>query len=280
MNRRTFSALLAAAVCPLTRADEAAGRTLDFKIAGTFGDAGEADIQAVLKSAAESIWKHCPATTWEVPGFFVFHREESPITLFDHTKDGRISIGLTTKGKYWAQFAYQFSHEFCHALAGHSNDWRKPWLLDKKANHWLEESLCETASLFALRAMGKSWESQAPYPNWKGYGKSLAGYAAERIQSTRDTLAPGYSFTTWFRQNEAAMRANPTLRDKNNVVALELLPLFEATPAGWESIPFYNLTTNRDTEKSLARNFTDWSASAPARHRAFIAKLAAVFEVN
>ena len=35
--------------------------------------------------------------------------------------------GLAVEGTYWAQFAYQFGHEFCHALAGHCNDWKLCW---------------------------------------------------------------------------------------------------------------------------------------------------------
>ena len=39
----------------------------------------------------------------------------------------------------------------------------------RHANSWLEESLCETASLFTLRAMSRSWSIAPPYPAWKNY---------------------------------------------------------------------------------------------------------------
>lgn len=273
-TRRQFVALLLAAT---SRAAETGGRTLDFRIGDDFGKASAADITAVLRSAADTIWKHCPNTRWEVPGFFIFHSETAPITLFDHRADGRIAIGLTSQGTLWSQFAYQFSHEFCHALAGHSNDWRKPWIKASKANHWLEESLCETASLFAMRAMSKSWQTAPPYPNWKSYSASLANYVAERIEKVATDKGEGFVFAKWFAENEPAMRENSTLREKNNIVAVELLPLFEANPAGWEAITFYNLGDNRDGKKTLARQFADWSAAAPATQREFIAKLAAVF---
>lgn len=182
-SRREVCAFLAATASTASWAQvpESAGRRLDFRIGDDFGGASAADITAVLRSAGDAIWKHCQNTKWSVPGFFIFHSAESPITVFDHRADGRIAIGLTSQGTLWSQFAYQFSHEFCHALAGHADDWRSTWIRAKKANHWLEESFCETASLFAMRVMAQSWRTDAPYPNWKSYAESLAGYVADRL---------------------------------------------------------------------------------------------------
>lgn len=275
ISRRTFAVTIGAAFMPFagTRAAENAGRKLDFKIGGGF-EAGAADIRAVLNSAADSIWQHCPNTRWEVPGFFIYHNADYPIALNDHGPDGRIRIGLTTKGTYWSQFAYQFAHEFGHALAGHSNDWQKLNIRDERPNHWLEESLCETASLFALRAMGKSWQTKPPYPNWKSYAVHLAKYADDRMQKTSVVK----SFADWFRENEPSMRANSTRREKNNVVALQLLPLFEAEPTGWEALTFYNLC-KPDPKRTLAAQFAAWRSDTPQTQHAFIGKLASTFGI-
>jgi hypothetical protein len=272
-HRQFIVAAALAALCRRAQA-EAAGRNLDFQIGTGFGDASVADIKAVVRSAAESIWKHCPNTRWEVTGFHIYHNAEYPICLDDHRADGRIAIGLTTQGTYWSQFAYQFSHEFCHALAGHSNDWRKLPRGGRKANHWLEESFCETASLFALRAMGKSWQTEPPYSNWKSYAGSLTEYAQERLD--KSAVPAGQTFTAWFRENEAAMREKSCLRDKNNIVARQLLPLFEAHPDGWESVTFFNLGL-RDREQSLRARLADWTANSPPAQRAFLRDVAAVF---
>ena len=72
------------------------------------------------------------------------------------------------------------------------------------------------------------------------------------------------------------MRQTSTLNEKICVVAAQLLPLFEAEPAGWEAVTSMNLT-NRDPDRTLAAHFADWTAVAPAAQRGFIAKLAAVF---
>ena len=283
MNRRTFTALLlsgapCAALAQAQQAPAMAGRKLDFRIGDDF-KAAQADIIAVLRSAGESIWQHCPNTRWEVPGFFIFHSTESPITVFDHRADGRIAIGLTSQGNLWSQFAYQFSHEFCHALAGHSNDWKKTWTKGRKANHWLEESLCETASLFAMRTMSESWKTKPPYPNWKSYSEALKTYASDRITAASAGLPAGTTFIDWLKANEASMREKSTLREKNNVVAIQLLPLFEAEPTGWEAVTFFNLT-KRAPENTLAGHLAEWSAAAPLAQRPFIAKLAATLGVK
>ncbi|MDB6169260.1 MAG: hypothetical protein JWM88_2124 [Verrucomicrobia bacterium] len=187
-----------------------------------------------------------------------------------------MAIGLTTTGNHWSQFAYQFAHEFCHALAGHTNDFTQLWTRGRKANLWLEESFCETASLFSMRAMAERWKTAPPYRNWKAYADELAKYARDRSEAAAITLPSGAPFLDWFRQNEASMREKATLREKNNVVAGQLLPLFEAQPTGWEAITFLNLG-RRDPEESLATRFAEWSAAAPATQLAFIGKVAAVF---
>ena len=280
-SRREACTLLAAtaATAAWAQVPEPAGRKLDFRIGDDFGGANAADITAVLRSAGDAIWKHCPNTKWNVPGFFIFHSAEHPITVFDHRADGRIAIGLATQGTLWSQFAYQFSHEFCHALAGHADDWRSTWIRAKKANHWLEESFCETASLFAMRAMAQSWRTNAPYPNWKSYAESLASYVADRLSAVAKGKGPDFAFAGWFRENEPAMRENSTNREKNNVVAVALLPLFEAEPAGWEAMAFFNRCENRDPAKTLARHIADWAAAAPEKQRTFIKRVGAIFGV-
>src|ERR1044071_7616736 len=116
ITRRSMIAIMIGGICdcassqPPTDAD----RNIALRIQGEFGGASEADIKEVLLSAATSIWAHCPHTRWETPGFFIYPTSDAPITLYDHRPDGRIAIGLTSQGNHWAQFAFQFAHEFCH----------------------------------------------------------------------------------------------------------------------------------------------------------------------
>jgi hypothetical protein len=283
ISRRQLNLLLMTAPIVLAMRPDAphgiAGRRLDFQVDQEF-EAGVEDIAAVLRSAAESIWQHCRYSRWEVPGFYIFPSDDTPITHYDRRHDGRVVIGLSAGRRRWAQFAYQFSHEFCHALAGHSNEWRRLWRRRQSANDWLEESICETASLFALRAMAERWKTQPPIPNWRDDSISFSDYAADRINRARLSGPPDQRFRDWLRENEPEMRQNSILRAKNNVVALRMLPLFEAQPAGWEAITSLNLTPNRDPNKRLAVHFADWRAVALAEQKPFITRLAALFEID
>jgi hypothetical protein len=279
IRRRRFLRLAVAAMpACLAKGGEAggAGRALDFKVTGDFGKAPPADIRAVLHSAAGEIWKHCPNTRWQTRGFFIFPNEGSPITLFDHTADQRVAIGLNCRDTFWAQYAYQFAHEFLHALAGHSNDWRKPVLRGRKPNHWLEEALCETASLFALRAMAELWKTKPPYPNWKSFAAALLAYADERMGATRKDFPDDEDFHPWFRREEESLRGNATQRAKNNRIALRLLPLFEKEPAGWEAMTFFNLG-ERGPDATLAEHFRVWQSQTPEKLRPPVAKIAGCF---
>ena len=251
---------------------------LRVKMAG-FGDAGEADIKAVLRSAAGEIWKHCSDTRFEQPGFEIYHSNQCPITLFNPTGDGYIAIGLAVEGRLWARFSFQFAHEFTHALMDHSNDSRKLWHNAGHANMWLEECICETASLFTLRAMGRTWKTNPPYPNWKDYAPSLAKYAKERMDDPKHRLPAGTTFAAWFAAEEPGLRKACGQREKNTVIAQQLLPLFEAEPSGWEAVTWLKLCS-RDTEKTLAKHLSEWHANAPAAQRPFIDRVAAVFSVK
>jgi len=245
---------------------------------GGFGGATEDDIKAVLRSAADEIWQHCPDTRFAPPGFEIYHNSKYPITHYELSGDGYIVIGLAVEGNLWARFAFQFAHEFAHALMDHSNDAKKLWHQPEHANQWLEESLCETASLFCLRAMAKTWESKPPYPNWKSYAPALDDYAIRRLAEPAHRLPEGQAFGAWFAAGESEMRKKWT-REKNTVIARQLLPLFEAEPSGWDALPSLKLGS-RDVDKTLAKHLAEWHTNAPAERRAFIVRLAAVFGVK
>lgn len=239
-----------------------------------WGNAGEEDIKAVLHSAASAIYKHCLNT--RIDPMLVHRRFDYPQANHDRDSSGRIVIGLQTGDKYWAQYAYQFSHEFCHVLAGHSNDWRKKWRSLDTPHLWFEECLCEVASLFTLRSMGQSWGIDPPYPNWKSYAPSLKKYAQERINDPENMLPAGDSFYAWFKKHENELRHKWKQRDKNTIVAKQLLPLFEAYPEAWESVTYINLVS-RDQNLSFYEFLCNWKKVSPKNHQDFIDKIFVVF---
>ena len=241
---------------------------------GGWGSAKVREIRAIALSAAGEIARHCPRT--RIGGIVVYHRDDHPQTAWERTADGTIAVGLAARDRQCAQIAFQFAHEFCHVLAGHSNGQRGGLRAEGRPNLWLEESLAETASIFVLRAMARSWERSAPFRDWRSYAPEFSSYAADRMRGAGG--APPSDFVRWFRANEPAMRRNAELRDRNAVVALRLLPLFEAEPRAWEAVTFMNLGT-QDRRQSLDVFLADWRRNCPPVLQPFVVKIAGVFGI-
>lgn len=231
-------------------------------------------IIAVINSAAQTIWENCPDTRMDE--IFVHRRNDHPQANFERNTSGQIVVGLHVGGLDWAKFAFQFAHEFCHLLTGNSNSQNGIWKDLTHKNKWLEEAICETASLFALRSMATRWQHNAPYPQWRPYGKSLLKYARDRMDKREHRLPRNVSFIEWFRSNELSLRADSIIRDKNCIIASQLLPHFEAHPAGWESMTFFN-RIQPDQDRALSAHFEEWRKACPQVQREFVSQLESVF---
>jgi hypothetical protein len=252
-------------------------RSINIRVqAGGFGVASAADITAVLQSTAEELCRYWPRT--QLPRIDVYHRADHPQTDSRRAAGNRIAIGLTARDTHWAQYSFQFAHEYCHALINYSNDERGLRRDRRYANLWLEESLCETASLFTLRALSRSWLVAPPYAALRDYAPWFSAYAQERLALPEHHLPAETSFVVWFRANESALRQDSTRRDRNTIVAAQLLPIFEKEPRGWGALAFFNSGANPN--QSLSQQFNKWRSGCPRELQRFVTKLAAVFEVE
>jgi hypothetical protein len=250
-------------------------KPLDIRIqANAFGRASPAEITAVLNSAASEIWRYCTRT--QIAGIDVYYRPDHPQTDFKRKASGRIAIGLSAHDTHWAQYSFQFAHEFCHALVNFSNNPNQLVRYPRHANLWLEESFCETASLFSLRAMGRSWQVDPPYPAWRTYAPWLNDYAAKRFVLPEHQLPAETPFLVWFRQKEPALRQNPDMRDTNTIIALQFLPIFEAEPHDWQAVAYLDRGLHNLNE-SLEQRFFTWRSECPADLRPFVSRLATIF---
>ena len=250
-------------------------RSISIRVqAGGFGGASTADITAVLQSAAGELCRYWPRT--QIPRIDVYHRADHPQTDLRRAAGNQIAVGLTARDNHWAQYSFQFAHEFCHALANYSNCARPLVRYPHHGNLWLEESLCETASLFALRAMARSWQTNPPHPAWREYAVWLDSYAKERLAPAKNRLPPGTQFSVWFRENQSVLRRSPTERSRNTIIAAQLLPIFEAEPRGWEALVFLN-SPSTDPKSSLTQYLAQWRSRCPQELRSFVTKVKAVF---
>lgn len=271
MNRRAAIAALAASVVPLP-ADESqtpAERSLPtFRISDADWDgASVKDIGAVLNSAARVLWRQFPDRKLEP--FVVMRGHSGPIVNFQRNLRGEIVMQLDTGGTYWCQYAYQFAHEFCHILAGFDNDY--------SGNLWLEETFCETASLYVLRHMAQEWKTKPPYPHWKDFSSALEKYFGDVVAS-REKIAPN-SLASYFARHAETLRQKPAERALNGAMAVVLLDMLERSPEHWESVAWMNSAPSPPGE-TLDQYFAKWMNAVPQRHKVFVADLRKQFGID
>ncbi|MEZ6139035.1 MAG: hypothetical protein R3B84_00555 [Zavarzinella sp.] len=238
-----------------------------FRVDAEGFNAPEENIKALCSSAGITIWQYC--TDVEADKFVVIRGRKGP--YFSHIKNDRkeLVIQLDTEGTYWSQYAYQFAHEFCHLLCGHAN--KDPRLL------WFEETLAETASLFAMRRMAQTWEKKPPYSNWKEYRHSLRQYT-DRVMLTRTEQFELYELGLgkYFQKHQAELLKVATNRERNGAMAQVLLPLFENQPEQWQALHWLNKTPI-DPKETFEQHLGTWHKTAPMKHRPFIAKIAKMY---
>ena len=245
-------------------------QSLKIKINPENFNASRADIEAVCRSAGDQLLKQMegvPTLTVQVS-----RGHHGPIALFKRGKEGEYLVKLATEKTFWAQYAYQFSHEICHVLCGYENDYR--------GNLWFEESLCETASLYCLRAMSREWRTTPPYGNWRSYSPALSDYA-DNIQKGRDDYIEilRIGLPAYYRKHAAHLSGNPTDRKKNGAIALVLLTLLERSPEHWNAIRWLNSSPSPEGETFL-QYLTKWHRAAPKEHTDFIEATASLFGIS
>jgi hypothetical protein len=224
------------------------------------------DVEKVLESAAGELWPHFPGR--QLAPIEVAPKG-GPIVLFQRGPKGEYRVRLNTGDRLWSQIAYQFAHEFCHILCNYD---------EKHApTKWFEESLCETASLFALRRMAETWQTRPPYPNWKSYAPHLASYATERLKNA--ALPKDKAFPQWYRENAEAFRASAADRPRNTLVAAVLLPLFERQPQAWGAVTYLNKEIFPGPY-TFEDHLTAWRRNCPPERRAFVSSVAAAFGID
>ncbi|MDA0588333.1 MAG: hypothetical protein O2820_10025 [Planctomycetota bacterium] len=235
-------------------------------VPGEWGGSELADIKKVCASAAGTILAQLPDDGFAP--ILVERGKGSPITLFRRGEGNEYIVRLNTSDRAWAQCAFQFAHEFGHIVCNY-REVENPQL-------WFEESLCECASLFALRRMAVEWRTNPPYSNWKSYSTSLTDYASNRIAQFEERKE---STAEFYKQHQKELEKTATNRDLNGFVALKLLPLFEKTPGAWQSLRYLNLGDPKEN-KAFADYLSGWHDRVPAEHKAFVRSVAAEFEFD
>lgn len=239
---------------------------VDIRVAADgWGTAAVPEIETALYAVADELVTVLPARL-SVP-ILVRRTRGNPVALYDRGPNGEYLVRLHASGDRWPLYVYEFAHELCHVLSNHDQHGKV-----KRHNQWFEETLCETASLYALRRVAGAWELAAPSPVWAKRAPRLRAFYDRLMAEETRRLPDGTTFAAWMVENERSLRANPYLRAKNDLVATRLLPLFESDPKRWRSLAYMNLDRS-DPTAALPAFLANWNDKAPAEYRGFIGEV-------
>ncbi len=233
---------------------------------GDWGESQLADIRKVCESAGKAI-----AEQLKNDGFapiIVQRGKSGPITLYERGVGNEHVMRLDTSNRAWAQLAFQFAHEYCHIVCNYRNA--------SNPQKWFEETLCECASLYALRRMAVEWKTNPPYSNWSSYSESLASYASDRIKTHSEGKE---SIAQFYQANQAELEKSGTNRALNTYIATKLLRHFEENPAAWQSLRYLNLGLASENT-SFKAYLTGWHARVPKEHQSFVRQIGEEFGVQ
>jgi len=248
---------------------------LTIKVEGEgWGNVRKETIESVLYSVADELMSRLPKKL-HAP-IVVTHTDGNPVALYERGENGEYRVALHARESNWHLYTYEFAHELCHILSNYEENVRPG---DSKYNQWFEETLCETASLFTLKNLAGTWQTSPPSPEWSAETEKLNRFFNLLISEGHRQLPPHSPLSEWLGSNEERLRQDPYLREKNEVVANLLLPLFQRNPENWSSLSYLNLDPG-DARSSLQDYLRHWYQNAPNEHKTFIADVLDLFAMR
>lgn len=267
--RQLGGAMLSLALAAAAHATTQDSRALGLQIRvvpGGWGIEAQA-IEPVLYATADELVSMLPSKL-AVP-IVVSHTRGNPVALYDRGPAGEYLVRLHASGAGWPLYVYEFAHELCHVLSNHDEH-----ADTRKHNQWFEETLCETASLYALQAVAQKWELSA-VPAHAALAPRLRRFYDALLAERNRELPSGATLAAWLAEHEPQLRGNPYIREKNDLVAKQLLPFFQQDPRRWRALAYLNLHQS-DSIAPLADYLTHWNEHAPDEHRGFISEVRAL----
>ncbi|MGH8727291.1 MAG: hypothetical protein ACREV9_03855 [Burkholderiales bacterium] len=237
---------------------------------GGWGSAPVEQIETVLQAVAQEMMPFFPER--RLNSIVVKHSNETPIVLYQKGPANEYQVFLCAQNNRWAQYAYEFGHEFCHILSNYDRHTQMG-----KEHRWFEETLCETASLYTLRSLAKKWETNPPIAEWKDYAPRLRDYSEHFLNEPHRRLPGDTPLVSWFHRNKKDLRASPYLRQRNEVVANLLLPMFEQNPEHWSAIGYLNL---QPTGGSFEEYLNHWHELVPESQKGLVESTMDLFGVT
>lgn len=245
---------------------------------GSWGQITPDDVHWVLDTVARQVLSDVPPLEHDPISIYVIPRNDFPEVLLERNPEGAYIVRLTARDERLYQFAYQFSHELCHILSNYDHKELRDGKLPIE-NQWFEESLCEAVSIFTLRRLAATWDEHPPLRKWAGYGSKFHAYADQLLSQKHRQLAPNQTFGDWYKANAASLSANPYDREKDELIAGQLLPIFAKNDTYWQSIIYLN-PFRESAVQPFAQYLHDWYKASPEQSRVPVKGIFLLFGLN
>ena len=237
---------------------------LDIRVEGDGWGQPSAAIEKTLYAVAGVLLPHVSSVP--AAAIVVTHTSGPPVTLYQRGPHGEYLVHLHASGPRWHLYVYEFAHELTHILANYDSNAGPETV---RHNQWLEESLCETASLFVLDQLATAWTQAPGSDEFAGRAGTLRSFYDSLVGEAHRRLPPGSSFAAWLADNEPRLRDDPYRRNQDDLVARRLLPLFENNAAGWGAVRYLNLDRS-DNDATLPQYLGHWYRNVPEVQKPFV----------
>ena len=235
-------------------------------IGDNWGDVRTEEIKEVLLTAENLILPYSNQENW--PTIRIENSVAGPLVLHQRGEKGEYTILLNTKDRRWCQYVFQFAHELGHILCNYQKD--------SSSIRWMEESICEVASLFVLGQMEEAWKRTSLHKQDPLYAAEFTRYFQARINMVKEISNEEFKF--WWEQRLPSLETNAIHRRTLLIIAKKLLPLFQQSPeVAWKACRTLNKNQPR-SHSSFKDTIHAWSeASKEPFHKSFVLSLEKVF---
>lgn len=242
-----------------------------------FPDAFPFTVMKVLQTASDPLLRHVPPDH-AFPPLAVEYHAAGPLVFYERSREdpSTIVMRLSSKGAFWAQYVFQYSHELCHVIQNAQTQGPDEAL-------FFYESLAHLASHYVLRSLAVTWKSAPPLPGegWTGFAPHLQEYSD--ALATQHQLPAGRTLAAWYAEQRDSLRTRGAadLRPAYETIALALLPIFERDPDNWEAVTFLGRRRSdlRDKKLTFEEVLAEWRLACPARHQPLVERIATEFGV-
>ncbi len=235
-------------------------------------------VQAVCKSVQKTLSE--PLIYALDSDIVVRHVEpEGPKVLYSRTPTGSYVIWLDTENTNVEQNVFQFAHEYGHLMSNY-------YQVRSGPNKWFDESLSSMASLYVLRKIhekilaGAVLNVYVPSQNTTWYLHSMMNrllpYAEQNIPGQRMDAA---QFRAWFEARLPGLSENPYLRRSNDMIAHNLIDIFETNPEAWNAVRYLNIQgpVSWNQNQDFGTYLHGWYLRTPSMWQKYVAEIAGRF---